>query len=213
MHQRRAYRITPCTDEDSMSKYHLLTFAALAGLAGGCSADPVDPAEPSFFRASIDGGIEYEGSADFNTGTPGPKRRQFSISSYQAGQGHSFAVTRWDGGRLGIGLYPLALVNVDAVAPTGLSLQYFSRTGALEDQYIAESGELEITESSASRVAGRFTITAVRYCRYDMASRQSEGPCTLTTISPGKAPRITVIGTFSATPLKTSLDVDSGTWR
>jgi hypothetical protein len=186
----------------------LTALAALAVLAGGCSTHPVGP-EESFFRASIDGVIEYDGTADFHTGTPGPNRRQFSISSYQAAQGQSFAVTRWDGGRLGTGRYTLALVDIDALAPTGISLQYFSRTGDVEDQYIAESGELEITHSSGSRVTGRFSITAVRYCRYDLASRHSEGPCTLTTTPPADAPRISVVGTFSATPLQ----VGPATWR
>jgi hypothetical protein len=192
-----------------MSRNYLIPLTALAVLAGGCSASPVSPEEPSFFRASIDGVIEYEGTADFHTGTPGPNRRQFSISSYQAAQGQSFAVTRWDGGRLSTGRYPLTVVNLETLNPAGISLQYFSRSGNVEDQYIAESGELEITHSSGSRVTGRFTITAVRYCRYDMSSRQSEGPCTLTTNPPDDVPRIAVLGTFSATPL----NVGPATWR
>jgi len=201
--------MTPREEEDSMSRHYLIPFTALAVLAGGCSTNPFGPGEPSFFRASIDGVIEYEGAADFHTGTPGPNRKQFSISSYQAAQGQSFAVTRWDGGRLGTGRYPLALVDIDALKPTGISLQYFSRDGDVEDQYIAESGELEITHSSGSRVAGRFTIIAVRYCRYELASTRSEGPCNFTTPPTADAPRITVIGTFSATPL----EVGPATWR
>jgi hypothetical protein len=192
-----------------MLRNYLVPFTALVVLAGGCSTNPFGPAEPSFFRASIDGVIVYEGTADFHTGTPGPNRRQFSISSYQAAQGQSFAVTRWDGGRLGTGRYALGLVDIDALKPTGISLQYFSRNGDVEDQYIAESGELEITHSSNSRVVGRFTITAVRYCRYDMSSRQSGGPCAGTFAAPADAERIAVVGTFSATPLQ----VGPATWR
>jgi hypothetical protein len=192
-----------------MLRNYLVPFTALAVLVGGCSTNPFRPGEPSFFRASIDGVIVYEGTADFHTGTPGPNRKQFSISSYQAAQGQSFAVTRWDGGRPGTGSYALGLVDIEALQPTGISLQYFSRNGDIEDQYVAESGELEITHSSSSRVAGRFTITAVRYCRYDMRSRHSEGPCTLTTTPAADAERIVVIGTFSATPLR----VGPATWR
>lgn len=191
---------------------------SLALVVGACGPGPTADPRASYFAASLSGAVEaqYQGTGEFHTGTPGPGLKQFQIVSTGTGamSDQSFALTRWDGGRLARGTYPLNLVDLAArersgTQPRGITFQYF-RSGAMEEQFVAESGELEITASSRDRVEGRFAFTGFRYCLREAVRSNPPvppvGPCTPATPSLPDAPRITVSGEFTAVPLELVLD-------
>jgi hypothetical protein len=193
-----------------------VTIAGVLVIASaGCSYSPLTPGGPSFLRAAVEGAVveTYEGSASFHVGTPGPGRQQFQISSYGGVQtGPSFALTRWDGGRLPVGTYPLALADLDPYLnghpgiPSGLTLQYFHTDEKHEAQFVAYDGLLEITHSSRTRVQGRFTFSAERYCLRERVRSNPPadpiGPCLPQSSRIADAPVIHVTGSFAATPLR-----------
>jgi hypothetical protein len=196
-----------------MRRIILSGIAAIA--ASACTLSPFDPGSPSFLRAAVEGALveSYEGTATFHVGTPGPGRQQFQISSYGGTtEGPSFAITRWDGGRLGVGSYPLGLVDLDAYLaadvgqPRGITLQYFHTGEEFEEQFVAYEGVLEITHSSRGRVEGRFTFKGERYCKRERVRsnppKEPIGPCSPQSSRLLDAPEIQVTGTFSATPLR-----------
>ena len=188
-----------------------LRLLVLALLIAGCSGDPTE-SDAGFLRANVSGAVDevYEGTGEFHTGTPGPDRQQFQISSYRGGgeAEPSFALTRWDGGRLAVGSYPLSLVDLvqtrDGPRPAGITFQYFRRVGEYDELFVAESGEVVITRSPPGRVEGTFSFSGMRYCRRQ-ADRvyplePPEGPCRLDTGPIPDAPRISVTGSFAAIP-------------
>jgi hypothetical protein len=194
---------------------HPIVLLTAALLASACGSDPIGGARASYFAASLSGAVEaeYQGRGEFHTGTPGPSQKQFQITSTGVGtmSDQSFALTRWDGGRLAKGTYPLRLVGLSGYGrggtqPQGITFQYF-RNGPVVEQFVAESGQLEITESSRKRMEGRFTFTGFRYCLREAVRSNPPvppvGPCTPATPSLPDAPRITVSGSFMATPLET----------
>jgi hypothetical protein len=192
-----------------MRRFH--TLLALPALLLAACGDPGSSAGAGRFSASLSGAVtaRYEGSGEFHTGTPGPGMQQFQITSLggEAFAGQHFALTRWDGGRLRTGRHDIGLVDLTAYSrtgaqPRGISFQYFRTTGSVEELYVAESGAVEITSSSGDRVAGTFTVTAFRYCIRDRELRDI-GPCDYEMSRPTPdAPRITVTGTFVATPFE-----------
>jgi hypothetical protein len=196
-------------------RWKLASVAAVGAALAACSLSPVGAGAPAFLRAAVSGELteSYEGSATFHTGTPGPGRQQFQISSYAGTRsGPSFAITRWDGGRLPVGTYPLSLVDLEQYvnegtgAPRGITLQYFHTGPQYEAQYVAYDGVLEITHSSRNRVAGRFTVSAERYCLRERVRSipyvTPIGPCTPQSRRLPDAPQIEVAATFSASPLE-----------
>ena len=182
---------------------------ALPLLLAACDADPNSSLRAGRFSASVSGAVTatYEGGGEFHTGTPGPGLKQFQITSdgKQGFEGQEFALTRWDGGRLGTGHHPIGLVDLSAYLrastrqPRGITFQYFRVEGGVEEQYVADSGEVEITSSSDERVAGRFTITALRYCQREVATMRELNSCDISSVSAATSPRISVTGTFVAT--------------
>ena len=201
-----------------MKRLYPAPLAALLFLAA--CAEPLGDLSPSFLTATVSGAMhrEYRGTGEFHTGTPGPGRQQFQVTSRESGSDHlSFALTRWDGGRLEEGSYPLSLVDLSAHRrgtsaegqPRGITVQFFTREGNRDEQFVAESGELEITDSSRERVEGRFRFSGFRYCAREVIRSNPpvppEGPCTLPSAPLAGAPRITVSGSFVATPLKVEI--------
>jgi hypothetical protein len=193
----------------------LVISGLLAAAAAACTFSALAPQEASFLRAAVRGAVveSYEGTASFHVGTPGPGRQQFQISSYgDVKTGPSFALTRWDGGRLAVGNYPLRLVDLapylqgEGVQPRGITLQYFHTGEDFEAQFVAHEGVLEITHSSRDRIEGRFNLTGERYCLRERVRSnppmEPVGPCTPPSTRIGDVPEIHVSGTFSATPLR-----------
>jgi hypothetical protein len=193
---------------------HYVALLTVTLLASACGSDPTGDARASYFAANLSGAVEaeYEGTGEFHTGTPGANQKQFQITSTGTGamSDQSFALTRWDGGRLAKGTYPLRLVDLSGyerggTQPQGITFQYF-RNGPMVEQFVAESGHLEITESSRKHVEGRFTFTGFRYCLREAVRSNPPvppvGPCTPAIPSLADAPRITVSGSFVAVPFE-----------
>lgn len=187
----------------------LRTLIALPFLLAACESDPNSSLRAGRFSASVSGAVTaaYEGGGEFHTGTPGPGMQQFQIISNgrQGFEGQQFALTRWDGGRLRTGRHEIGLVDLSEYMrgstrqPQGITFQYFRVENGIQQQYVADSGEVEITSSSDERVAGRFTITALRYCVRDRATMRETGSCDISAVNAATSPKITVTGTFVAT--------------
>lgn len=121
------------------------------------SADRFAGPGASFFRANVTGAVvvEYDGTGSFSTGTPGTGRQQFQVVSEasDASGAQSVSITRWDGGRLAAGVYPVALVDVAAWEggagpdgqPRGLTIQYRRVADGWSEHFVAAAGTLEIT--------------------------------------------------------------------
>ncbi len=195
-----------------MIRSHVVRLAAVLFLVG-CESNPAGDLQPSYMVATLDGALEkqYEGTGEFHTGTPGPGRKQFQVTSQGQGASanQSFTLTRWDGGRLGRGTYPLALVDDSGEQGQlrGITVQFSTREGNQEERFVAESGELEITSSSEALVQGRFRFTGFRYCAREVVRSNPPlppvGPCTPLLAAPiPNAPKITVSGSFVAKPLE-----------
>jgi hypothetical protein len=180
-----------------------------------CGYDPLGAPPAPYFLASLDGAFDevYSGSGEFHTGTPGPGRQQFQIISRGNGESvdQSFALTRWDGGRLSKGTYSLDLVDLSNYQigvpgegqPTGITMQYF-RTGDVEEElFVAETGELRITRSSPSGIEGHFSFEGFRYCVRSASEPWEfvdETLCAWPPNANADAPRIHVSGSFVAVP-------------
>ena len=186
-----------------------------------CESNPLDGLGPSYMVASFAGAIEqeYQGTGEFHTGTPSQGKQQFQITSQGTGASanQKFAITRWNGGRLSEGRYSLALVAPvgERELPEGLTVQFARREGNIEEQFVAESGELEITTSTEKLFTGRFHLTAFRYCSREIVRSTPAvppvGPCTPhVEAPPADAPRIAVSGSFAATPLEIFVSAREG---
>ena len=179
----------------------------------GCESNPISDVQPSYLLATVNGALDkqYEGTGEFHTGTPGPGKKQFQVTSQGQGASasQSFTLTRWDGGRLGRGTYPLTLVDASGYReqPRGITVQFSTLEGNQEERFVAEAGELEITSSSEALVEGRFRFTGFRYCAREVVRSNPPvppvGPCTPLLPAPvPDAPMITVSGSFVARPLE-----------
>ena len=164
---------------------------------------------PSYLRASLSGAVvdEYHGNAEWHVGTPGPGQQQFQIVSLglgTPGNDDQFALTRWDGGRLREGRYPVTLVDLGGRQdyrnqPKGITIQYFRRADGRMEQFVADGGFVEITRSNSREVSGRFTISGFRYCVMDERTWNEAPECFQTWKNVQGTPRITVTGTFVST--------------
>ncbi len=183
--------------------------ACLALLALPLAACEEPGGGPSYLRASLSGAVveEYSGNAEWHVGTPGPGQQQFQITSLGLGgsaSGAEFALTRWDGGRLREGRHPVALVDLGdgqdyRFQPKGISIQYFRRVEGRMEQFVADSGFVEITRSNPNEVSGTFTITGFRYCVMEERTLDQAPDCYRPWQAVQDAPRITVTGTFVST--------------
>ena len=175
-----------------------LPLAACEGSGGG----------PSYLRASLSGAVveEYQGNAQWHVGTPGPGQQQFQITSLGLGgsaSGAEFALTRWDGGRLREGRHPITLVNLGDGAnyryqPKGITIQYFRRVDGRMEQFVADSGFVQVTRSNSNEVSGTFTITGFRYCVVQERTLDQTPDCYRPWQEVRGTPRITVTGSFTA---------------
>lgn len=163
--------------------------------------------DTSYLRASLSGAVveEYRGNAEWHVGTPGPGEQQFQITSLglHSGSASEFALTRWDGGRMGEGRYPIGLVDLGEYQaggrrPKGITLQYFRRVGGRMEQFVADSGFVEVTHSTSERVQGTFSMTGFLYCVIDERIPEGDDDCHPMWIRRAGAPRIRVTGTFDA---------------
>ncbi|HEV2150500.1 MAG TPA: hypothetical protein VGR37_24080 [Longimicrobiaceae bacterium] len=195
-----------------MTPFRVVRLAAVLSLAA-CELNPIGDVQPSYMLATVDGALEkqYEGTGEFHTGTPGPGRKQFQVTSQGQGASanQSFTLTRWDGGRLGRGTHPITLVDDAGFRGQmrGITVQFATREGNQEQRFVAESGELEITSSSETLVEGRFRFTGFRYCAREVVRSNPPvppvGPCTPLLAAPvPDAPKITVSGSFVTKPLE-----------
>ncbi|HEX8320818.1 hypothetical protein [Longimicrobium sp.] len=183
--------------------------ACLALLALPLAACEEPDGGPSYLRASLSGAVveEYNGNAEWHVGTPGPGQQQFQIVSVGLGTDSNddqFALTRWDGGRLREGRHPVSLVDLGdgqdyRFQPKGITIQYFRRVDGRMEQFVADSGFVEITRSTSNEVSGTFTITALRYCMMDERTRNEAPECSRRWQDVKGTPRITVTGTFVST--------------
>lgn len=199
----------------------IIPFITACALVAGCENNPVETTDESFMSASISGAhqVDYMGTAEFHVGTPPGGGERFQIVS--VGQGglanQGFAITRWDGGRLPVGTYPIGLVDIASylqggASPQGITLQYGRTTGAVnpmmfndaapvEELYVADGGQLTITLSTATRIEGTFSVTGFRYCPLPAGTNEPGSVCTLPADPIEGAPRLNVEASFVATPL------------
>jgi len=197
-----------------MKARSIASLFAVAWLAS-CGFDPFGASPAPYFLASLDGAVDemYSGSGEFHTGTPGPGRQQFQIVSRGTEESidQSFALTRWDGGRLSRGTYSLDLVDLSTYQigapaegqPTGITMQYFRTVDDVEELFVAETGELRITRSSPSGIEGDFSFDGFRYCvrsASDPSAPVDETHCAWPDDANADAPRIQVSGSFVAVP-------------
>jgi hypothetical protein len=203
-------------------KKSLIPFFAAVALLAGCDNDPAGPGDDSFMTASISGAtqVDYLGTAEFHVGNPPSGGERFQIVSVGRGglANQGFAITRWDGGRLAVGTYPIALVDLatylqGGAPPQGITLQYGRTRGAanpltfnsesapVEELFVADGGQLTITVSTPERIEGRFSVSGFRYCP---APGNAPG-CALPSSPLQGAPRLTVEASFAARPLDISV--------
>ena len=163
---------------------------------------------PSYLRASLSGAVvaEYQGTAEWHVGTPGPGQQQFQITSLGLGGsagGAEFALTRWDGGRLREGRHAVSLVDLGdgRHQPKGITIQYFRRVDGRMEQFVADSGYVQVTRSTRNEVSGTFTITGFRYCVVAERTLEQAQECHRPWQTVQGTPRITVTGSFTATEL------------
>jgi hypothetical protein len=183
--------------------------ACLALLALPLAACEEPGGSPSYLRASLSGAVveEYNGNAEWHVGTPGPGQQQFQIVSLGLGTDSNddqFALTRWDGGRLREGRHPVTLVDLGdgqdyRYQPKGITIQYFRRVGGRMEQFVADSGFVEVTRSNSREVSGTFTITGFRYCVMQERTLDQAPDCYRPWQTVQGSPRITVTGTFVST--------------
>ncbi len=183
--------------------------ACLALLALPLAACEEPGGGSSYLRASLSGAVveEYNGTAEWHVGTPGPDQELFQIVSLGMGMDSDddqFALTRWDGGRLREGRHPVSLVDLGdgedfRFQPKGISIQYFRRVDGRMEQFVADSGFVEITRSTRNEVSGTFTITGFRYCVMDERTWDDAPECARPWQTVQGTPRITVTGRFVST--------------
>jgi hypothetical protein len=163
---------------------------------------------PSYLRASLSGAVvqDYNGTAEWHVGGRPQGQEVFqmvSVGMATDSDDDQFALTRWDGGRMAEGRYPVTLVELDSQHSfhlyKGITIQYFRQANGREEQFVADNGFVEITRSTSDEVSGTFTITGFRYCMRDERTRNEAPECARSWQDVKGTPRITVTGTFVST--------------
>ena len=201
----------------------------------GCDSEPKEATapQPSQFRAAVQGTVtaSYEGVGFFRVTEPGSLPGQvqpppggslpngfalpgtfvlFSADpGVDRGEGQGFALLRVGGTRPAVGTYALG-------SPPGFSGErfhglYVRSTAGQREQYLAVSGEVRITTSTADRVAGSFNLRAVRVCT-------GTGAVLTCVVPSGQGASavnedVQISGTFSARPAPASAVPPFGTGR
>jgi hypothetical protein len=185
--------------------YALLLLAALP-LTGCGPGDILAGEEASFLRADVTGAVQvrYEGSGEFWLGGDAAMGAPatFGINSSLGPAGGEALVSLWrqQEGRPQVGSYPLRLPDPAQARWESFAAVYHHRVGGETSSFVAETGTLRITRSSAERVEGTFQFTGSRYCTRSPEGG-SWGSCTPTQ-SMMDSPRIEVSGSFVATPAR-----------
>lgn len=183
-------------------------YVALLGalVLGACEWNPFGGSDAGYLLASLQGAVvgEYEGSGEFSSGEYPWGITVFNLSS--TSDESSFGFHHYGhSARLPAGTYSLELLRGVSEEIRGTRALYTRRAPeGLTELYVATSGTLNITESSGSRVRGTFEFSGVRYCLRDESTfTDLEGPCSTSGIAdpvPSDLPRISVSGSFAATP-------------
>lgn len=165
----------------------------------GCDSRATEPIHPdSFLRAQVAPSShpveEHVGNAELSGGTMSPTRWASYISSWdEEGRGILHLQRLGASWREGPGVHELEPLlfypGPDSLGNTALLLRS-------SDLYVAESGTVTVTSASHERVDGHFDIVVVYWCT-PVVNRE---PClSVPDDFPTDAPRIRLVGEFSAT--------------
>jgi hypothetical protein len=178
-------------------------FLPLTLLLIGCEAEPPTGSNASFLRAEVTGAVQasYSGTGEFWMGGSAALQvpTTFGINSRLNVSASGETVSLWvlQDGRPAVGEYQLRLPDYSENQWQSFAAVYHHRQGGSMESFVAESGIVRITASSADRVEGTFQFTGVRYCAASAADRV--GSCRPTEVDPS-APRNSVSGSFVASP-------------
>jgi hypothetical protein len=158
-----------------------------------------------FLHATVRGDrhADYEGGAFFEVGD-GPSAGQpatFTVGSRGSGSnvGKELLIVRVNGGVPTAGRYDLTLPLEEGKAGPSITALY-SETGAVYEGFVAQSGELHMTAVRTGRIEGNFTFIGARYCLVGRDRGTKANDACIPSRIPHGAPRITVSGSFAATP-------------
>jgi hypothetical protein len=175
-------------------------------VVGGCDALGIGGSEDhGRLQASISGAVsvEYEGTGTFRQGDD-PRigvPSTMTIRSEGIGEYSGQRVIIY--GFVGIGdegPFELGLLNYDEPDAGQFTAMYLRDLVDMYEAYVAESGHIEISESSQSRLAGTFSFVARRYCLTPKTNGEPPvGSCTPELVD-ADAPSIAVSGTFETVP-------------
>ncbi|HEV2146121.1 MAG TPA: hypothetical protein VGR37_01755 [Longimicrobiaceae bacterium] len=179
----------------------LMMGVTLALTAAACETEgPLDRTAAFWFRATVTGTVQadYHGGGDFQVGADsrlgGALAFALFSASEEAGARQSFSLQRVGSTLPARGIYPITLKD-------GFTAQYLREVDRTLQAFVARSGELEITHSSAERVEGRFRLVGFQYCARDLkGGRVPEGPCRIPEAIIPDAPIIEISGSFRAGP-------------
>lgn len=180
-----------------------MAITAVALACGACEGNgPAAGDDPSWLRATINGTVQanYEGTGDFHLGTNDRAGEAAGFSLYSSGTGaaigQSFLLQRAGAEIPARGVYPLGLTD-------GFTARYIRQAAGSVQAFVAQSGEVEVLQSSPERIEGRFRLVGFRYCARDTGgSRAPEGPCTVPSATIANAPTIEVTGSFTVSPAR-----------
>lgn len=174
----------------------MLMVGALVLLAA-CERSPVASPGASVFTATVEGSVvsSYQGTGHFTfTGLRRPAAPAMFIlhsSGIGEAQGQGFELYHPGRALVDVGSYTIG-------ADGGPFTAVYTRTnGSQVERFAARSGEIQVTGSTSTRVAGTFRFSAVlsAVCSY----RGSAVSCT-TRAADQDAPAVEVSGSFQAVP-------------
>jgi hypothetical protein len=162
--------------------------------------------EVGWFNARLEGAVtnEYRGTGDFSVDwKPEFDRWQFIVgsSSLDSTAPGSFLLGGFGFKRPPAGTYPIRLMSLAEMAtPSARGFTAFysrlNESGDNGEQYVAESGEFTITESSDDMVAGTFHLVGFLICPDPVTGACGQAP----SARPPGAPTIDVTGSFEVRP-------------
>jgi hypothetical protein len=178
-------------------------FLPLTLLLVACETGDPTGAEPSFLRAEVTGTVQasYAGTGEFWMGGSAADNvpMTFGINSRVNASASGETVSLWllQEGLPAAGSYELRLPDYSTSEWNSFAAVYHHRQNDSMESFVAESGTVRITASSADHVQGTFEFTGVRYCAASAGDRV--GSCRPTEVDPN-APRASVSGSFIAAP-------------
>ena len=196
-----------------MRKFLALTVTALVSLSCG-SATSEEGAVVSQLEANITGNVvwTYHGDAEFRTGRSHFGGQQFQLNSVHLDpqSKQTFGLQRFDGSPR-VGRYRLAPHDSSLADAGTMTAAYtlYDYDNNLFESYTSLSGVLEVTFSSDERVEATFTFTGLRFCASSLVGTGDDvvGSCS-PAILDLDAPRVLIVGSFTATPEKEAEIID-----